>query len=148
MWDDDDEEFEFDEYYEFPEEDENRNYVVGINALGELMLRDGTVLGNREMLIYYKQRLRVPTTLEIHDRKLLEARTGASSSSSALISTSSGRSSSGAMIVSEGVLKWHKKMSKQEKKAYDKMKAIEFRKQLKVGMVHNQQKHFRAQYLF
>ncbi len=145
LWDDDDEDFEFDEYYEFPEVDENRNYVIGINALGELMLRDGTVLGNREMLIYYKQRLRKPTDVELTDRKLLEFKSGVSSS--ALVSTSSPRSSN-AVVLSSGVLKWQNRMFKQEKKAYDKMRAIEFRKQLKVGMVHNQQKHFRAQYLF
>jgi hypothetical protein len=143
LWDDDDEEFEFDEYYEFPDVDENRNYVIGINALGELMLRDGTVLGNREMLVYYKQRLRRPTDVELTDRKLLECKSG---NSSALVPTMSSKSSSA--IIASGVLKWQTRMIKHEKKAYDKLKAIEFRKQLKVGMVHNQQKHFRAQYLF
>jgi hypothetical protein len=148
LWDDDDDDFEFDEYYEFPEEKENKNYVTGVNALGELLLSDGTVLGNREMVVYYRQKLRPLTDVQVKDQEIMRQRlTAAAPSSNALVTTSSGAKSS-ALTTSVGVLKFCKRLSKLEKKRYDKAKDIEFKKNLKVGQANNHQKHFREQYLF
>lgn len=84
LWNDDDDDFEFDEFYEFPELSSERK-IVGINHLGELMLNDGSLIGSRDLQLYYRQRVHVESESDRIAKTMLESRYESHGSCGALI---------------------------------------------------------------
>jgi hypothetical protein len=142
-WDDNDEDFEFDEFYEFTAEPTTR-FVTEMNEFGELVLNDGSIIGTRELAVYYKQRFRNETSQDLTRQAYLRSRESTLSSTALVPVSSSVRSQ--LSVSNKSLLAPSRKAKEVEDKTLAARKALQ--NKLKLGLQSNRlQRHYRCQVL-